>query len=76
MKAAVGPGSSGLPRERAQILPSRSGFPMFKLSAAAAAAFENAWPFHTAALNPAASRLSGRLPRSGVQALSHMQCVE
>ena len=38
-------------RERAQILPYRSDFPVLKLSAAAAAAatiaaaFENAWPF-------------------------------
>ena len=29
---------------------------MLKLAAAAAAAFENAWPFHTATLNPPAAR--------------------
>ena len=46
-KSGCWPGSGCCPRDRAHILPYRSAFPVLKLSAAAAAAatFENAWPF-------------------------------
>ena len=48
-KSGCKPESGCCPRERAQILPYRSAFPVFTFGgsrpAAAAAAFENAWPF-------------------------------
>ena len=67
-KSGCRPGSGRRPRERAQILPHRSAFPVLILSAAAAAAFEDAWPFTPPRCPTGSDAVSLRLPRDAVQA--------